>query len=88
MVTGVIRVLVLTYMEEIQGNYSNIIKILELLNFKDLKFKVDGDLKIANIILFLSGHGEKYSCAFCYGECNLVAGLVSTFCHLNKQYNI
>ena len=88
MLNGVNRVLVLAYVEEIQENYNNIIKILELLYFKDLKFKVGADLKIADIIFCLSGHGEKYPYAFCYGECSLVAGLVRNFCHLNKQYNM
>ena len=74
MVTDVNRVLVHTYVEEIQGNYSNIIKILELLNFKDFNLKVSGDIDIVNIIIGLSDHGRKYSCAFCYGEYNLVAG--------------
>ena len=70
MLSGVNRVLVLAYVEEIQETYNNIRRILELLNFKDLKFKVGGYLKIANIILFSSGHGEKYSSAFCYCECS------------------
>ena len=68
--------------------YLNIRKILELLNLKDLKFKVCADLKIVNIILGLSGHGGKYSCAFCYGECTLAAGPVRTFRHLKEQYNM
>ena len=42
--------------KKIQEKYSNIIKILKLLNFKDLKFKEGGYIKIANIILCLSGH--------------------------------
>ena len=88
MLSGVNRVLVLAYVEEIQETYNNLRKILELLNFKDLKFKVCGDLKIVNVILGLSGHGGKYSCAFCYGECNLVAGPVCTFRHLKDQYNM
>ena len=88
MLFGVNRVLVLAYVEGIQETYLNIRKILELLNLKDLKFKVCADLKIVNIILGLSGHGGKYSCAFCYGECTLAAGPVRTFRHHKEQYNM
>ena len=69
--TVVNRVLVLAYVEQIQESHNNLRRILELLNLKDIRFKVCGDLKIINIIL---GHGGKYTCAFCYGECTLVAG--------------
>ena len=65
--------------------YNNLRRILELLNLKDIRFKVCGDLKIINIILGLSGHGGKYACAFCYGECNLVSGPIQTFRHLQEQ---
>ena len=83
--TGVNRVLVLAYVEQIQESHTNHRRILELLNLKGIRFKVCGDLKIVNIILSLSGHGGKFACAFCYGECTLVAGPIHTFCHLWEQ---
>ena len=83
--TGVNRVLVLAYVEQIQESHTNLRRILELLNLKDIRFKVCGDLKIVNVILGLSGHGGKYACAFCYGECTLVAGPICTFCHFWEQ---
>ena len=86
--SGVNRVLVLAYVENIQETHLNIRQILELLNLKDAKYKICGDLKIINIILGLSGHGGKFSCAFCYGECILVAGPVHTFHHLQEQYKM
>ena len=76
MLSGVNRVLVPAYVEGIQETYLNIRKILELLNLKEVRYKVCGDLKIVNILLGLSGHGGKYACTFCYGECNLVPGPV------------
>ena len=76
MLSGVTRVLVLAILEGIQETHLNIRKILELLNLKEVRYKVCGDLKIVNILLGLSGHGGKYACAFCYGECNLVPGPV------------
>ena len=86
--SGVNRVLVLAYVENIQETHLNIRQILELLNLKDAKYKICGDLKIINIILGLSGHGGKFSCAFCYGECTLVAGPDRTFRHLQEQYEM
>ena len=80
--TGVNRVLVLAYVEQIQESHNNLKRILELLNLKDIRFNMCGDLKIINIIFGLSGHGGKYVCAFCYSECTLVAGPIQTFCHL------
>ena len=82
--TEINRVLVLAYVEQIQESYNNLKRILELLNLKDIRFKVCGDLKITNIILGLSGHKGKYACAFCYGECTLVAGSIRTFRHLRE----
>ena len=73
MLSGVNKVLVLAYVEGIQETHLNITrKILELLNLKEVRYKVCGDLKIVNILLGLSGHGGKYACAFCYDDCNLV----------------
>ena len=86
--TGVNRVLLLAYVEGIQESYSNIRRILELLNFKDVTFKISGDLKIINILLGISGHGGKFACCFCYGECNLVSGPLRTFRHLQEQYRM
>ena len=86
--SGVNRVLVLAYVELLQETHLNIRKILELLNFKDVKYKGCGDLKIVNILLGISGHGGKYACAFCYGQCFLVAGPLSPFRHLQEQYSL
>ena len=86
--TGVNRVLVLAYVEQIQESHNNLRRIPELLNLKDIRFKVCGDLKIINIILGLSGHGGKYACAFCHGECTQVARPIQTFCHLWEQLSM
>ena len=58
------------------------------MNLKDVTFKVSGDLKIINILLGISGHGGKFACCFCYGECNLVSGPLRTFRHLEEQYRM
>ena len=57
--SGVNRVLVLAYVEDITENYENVQAILELLTFKDTQFKLCADLKIINVILGISGHGGK-----------------------------
>lgn len=84
--SGVNRVLVLAYVEQIQETHTNMRKVLELLNLKDIRYTVCGDLKIVNILLGLSSHGGKYACALCYGVCDLSAGPPRTFRHLQEQY--
>ena len=72
--SGVNRVLLLAYVENIQESHHNVKTILELLKFGQVQLKMCGDLKIINVLLCLSGHGGKFACAFCYGESLPVAG--------------
>ena len=84
--SGVNRVFVLAYVEDILESYKNVRAILELINLKDIQFKLCADLKIINAVLGISGHGSKYACVFCYGESSLVPGPQRTFCHLKEQH--
>ena len=43
-------------------------------------------MKLINVLLGLSSHGGMYACAFCYGKCDLVAGPVRTFRHLQEKF--
>ena len=58
--------MVLAYVENIQEPHLKINQNLELLNLKDAKYKICGDLKIINIFLGLSGHSGKFLCAQLY----------------------
>lgn len=59
--SGVNKVVVLAYVVGIQETHINIHRILELLNFRDAKYWVSGDLKIINILLGKSGHVGKFA---------------------------
>ena len=82
--SGVNRVLLLAYVEGLQEG-SLYRKILELLNCKDIKYIICGDLKIGTSSL---GSLVTVACAFCYGQRFLVAGLVHTFRHLHEPYSL
>ena len=58
MCSGVNRIIVLAYCEDLEENYDNIRTILELLRFDELdSVVVAADYKLLNVLLGLSGHG-------------------------------
>ena len=86
--SGVNRVLLLAYVEDIEESHHNMRIILDLLKFSNVNFKICADLKVVNILLGISSHGGKFACAFCYGESLPVAGPTRTFRHLKEQYEM
>ena len=63
-------------------------KILSHLKLQDVRnIFIVGDLKIYNVMLGISSHGGKYSCAFCLGISGLDSGTDRTFGHLQDHYS-
>ena len=64
--TGVNRLLPLAVVENCPERHQNLRQILEQLRLQEVEgLCIVGDLKIYNIMLGLSAHGGKYSCAYC-----------------------
>ena len=56
--SGVNRVLLLAYVEDIEESHHNMRIILDLLKFSNVNFKICADLKVVNILLGISSHGS------------------------------
>lgn len=85
--TGVNRLLPLAVVENCPERHHNLRQILEQLRLQEVEgLFIVGDLKIYNIMLGLSAHGGKYSCAYCLGVADLDSGEYRTFGHLQDHY--
>ena len=84
--TGVNRVILLAYVEDLQETWHNLRIVLELLQLDGLSYRLAADMKLINILLGISSHSGKYACFICYGESNLVAGPSCTYRHLKEMY--
>ena len=87
LLTGVNKVLILGYTEELQETWHNLRILLELLKLDTVKYRLAADLKLINILLGISSHSGKYACFVCYGESNLVSGPLRTYKHLSDLYD-
>ena len=66
--TGVNRLLPLAVVENCPERHHNLCQILEQLRLQEVEgLFIVGDLKLYNIMLGLSAHGSKCSCAYCLG---------------------
>ena len=63
--SGVKKLFIIALVEDISENYSNISKILQLLDLENIHFKFVCDLKVANILCGLQSHSSKHPCCYC-----------------------
>ena len=86
--SGVNRVILLAYIENLQESWHNLRILLELLQLDRINYRFTADLKIINIVLCISSHSGKYACHICYGTCQLTSGPLRTFQNLKDMYEL
>ena len=86
LLTGVNRILLLAFVEDLQESWHNLRILLELVNLSSISYRLAADLKLINIVLGISSHSGKYACFICYGECHLSSGPLRTYQHLKDMY--
>ena len=86
LLTGVNKILLFGYVENLQESWHNMRILLELIQLDTIKYQLAADLKLINIILEMSSHSGKYACFSCYGKAILVPGPPRTFKNLSEMY--
>lgn len=84
--SGVNKLLVLAHVDNIQERYENIRTLVELVKLNQLKTFIAADLKLINVLLGISSHSGKFSCAWCESECTLSSGKLRTFGNIQQHY--
>ena len=84
--TGVNKVILLAYVEDLQESWVNLRILMELLQLHKVKYILAADLKLINIILGISSHSGKFACFSCYGEALLIPGPPRTYQNLADMY--
>ena len=67
--SGVQRSQILSLVQDAPENSHNLHIILEKLKLDETKYHLAFDMKCANILFGLSGHGGKFACLWCEGDC-------------------
>ena len=79
LLTGVNKVILLAYVEDLQESWVNLRILLELLQLHKVKYHLAADLKLINIVLGISSHTGKFACFSCYRGAMLVPGPPRTY---------
>ena len=82
--SGVKRIILMAYCEDLEENYDNCRTILELLRIDELDSVKAADLKLLNVLLGLSDHGGKHTCIYCEAPKEPEVGTIRTFAGLIK----
>ena len=77
--SGVQRIHFIAIAEDVPETYQNIKQILDIIQLDSLGFHIAWDLKLANMIMGLSGHGGIHACLYCESEKSINAGTLRTF---------
>ena len=86
LLTGVNKIILLAYVEDLQESWVNLRILLELQQLYKVRYILSADLKLINILLGISSHSGKYACFSCYREATLVAGPPRTYQNLAEAY--
>ena len=85
--SGVNRLLPLAVCPNIPETHHNLRQIMEHLKLHKIKnMFIVMDLCLLNVVLGISSHGGRHSCAFCDGTSTLKSGNLRTFGHLSQKY--
>ena len=85
--SGVQRCQILSLVQDVPENNYNLRIVLEKLRLDECSYCLAFDLKCANILFGLSGHGGKYACLWCEGECKDNCGELRTLGSLDEWHN-
>ena len=77
--SGVQRIQFIAIAEDVPETYQNIKQILDIIQLDSLGFHIAWDLKLANMIMGLSGHGGIHACLYCESEKSINAGTLRVF---------
>ena len=77
--SGVQRIQFIAIAEDVPETYQNIKQILDIIQLDSLGFHSAWDLKLANMIMGLSGYGGIHACLYCESEKSINAGTLRTF---------
>ena len=81
--SGVQRIQFIAIAEDVPETYQNIKQILDIIQLDSLGFHIAWDLKLANMIMGLSGHGSIHVCLYYESEKSINTGTLRTFGSLN-----
>ena len=77
------RIQFIAIAEDVPETYQNIKQILNIIQLDSLGFHIAWDLKLANMIVGLSGHGGIHACLYYESEKSINAGTLRTFGNLD-----
>ena len=76
--SGVQRIQFIAIVEDVPETYQSIKQILDITQLDSLGFHIAWDLKLADMIMGLSGHGGTHACLYCESEKSINTGSLRT----------